>query len=166
MIDNEEPTTHKEVMELIRHERAALEATLSQLSEAQMLEPLEPEGWTVKDFLAHIAIWEQRLVQWARESLQGLIPQRPAPGMTWDDLDRLNETNYLESRNRPLSEVQAEFGRSHEQVLQLMAELTQEDLFEPQRFAWRNGDPLWHMVAANTWWHYREHNETLQKKLL
>ena len=161
---SEEPKTHAEVIELIRRERSALESTLSRLSETQMQQPFKENGWTVKDFLAHITAWEQRLVQWTRESLQGITPQRPAPGMTWDNLDRLNEMTYLEARDRPLDEVQAEYRRSHEQVLKLVGELTQEDLFDPQRFAWRNGDPMWHMVAANTWWHDREHNETIKSQ--
>ena len=31
--------------------------------------------------------------------------------------------------------------------------VTEDDLIDPQRFAWRKGDPMWHMVAANTWEH-------------
>jgi hypothetical protein len=39
--------------------------------------------------------------------------------------------------------------------------LSEAELTDPQHFAWREGDPLWHMVAANTWWHYKEHRETI-----
>lgn len=162
MNEIDEPRNHAELIELIRRERAALENTLSRLDEEQLLQPLGSDGWTVKDLLAHITIWEQRMVQWMRESLRGYTPERPAPGMTWDDLDRLNQINYEESKDRSLDSVLGEFNRSHHQVLQIVGELTQEDLFDPQRFAWRNGDPIWHMVAANTWWHYREHNETIR----
>jgi hypothetical protein len=36
------------------------------------------------------------MVQWVGETLRGEVPETPAPGMTWDDLDRLNEQTYLE----------------------------------------------------------------------
>ena len=162
MNENDGPRNRAELMELIRRERAALENTLSQLAEEQLLQLLGPDGWTVKDLLAHITIWEQRMVQWTRESLRGYTPERPAPEMTWDDLDRLNQINYEESRDRPLDSVLGEFNRSYLQVLQIVGELTQEDLFDPMRFVWRHSDPMWHMVAANTWWHYREHNDTIR----
>jgi hypothetical protein len=164
MNETDEPKNQHEIMDLIQREWASLENTLSALSETRLLQPLEPGGWTIKDYLAHITIWEQRMVQWMRESLQGLTPERPAPGMTWDDLDHLNRMNYEESKNIPLGIVLKEFNRSHSQVLQIVGDLTDEDLFDPQRFTWRNGDPMWHMVAANTWWHYLEHNETIRSK--
>jgi hypothetical protein len=166
MNENDEPQNQGELMELIHRERAALEETLSRLDEQQLLLPLGTDGWTVKDLLAHITIWEQRMVQWMQESLQGITPERPAPGMTWDDLDRLNLINFQESKDLPLETVLGDFNRSHDQVLKLVGELTQEELFDPQHFAWRNGDPMWHMVAANTWWHYREHNETIRSWMM
>ncbi len=165
MSDIDEPRNHTELMDLVHRERASLENTLNGLVEAQLLQPLGPDGWTIKDLLAHITIWEQRMVQWTRESLRGYTPERPAPGMTWDDLDRLNQINYLESKDLLLDTVRENFNRSHHQVLQVVGELSQEDLFDPTRFAWRNGDPMWHMVAANTWWHYREHNDTIRSWL-
>jgi hypothetical protein len=36
---------------------------------------------------------------------------------------------------------------------------------DPDRFPTRKGSPLWYMVAANTWWHYEEHDEDIKKWL-
>jgi hypothetical protein len=165
MSDQPEPQNKDELMHLIYSERAALEETLRRFDADAMLQPIEPDGWTVKDYLAHIAVWERRFVQWTEESLRGETPQRPAPGMTWDDLDRLNAINYQESKDLPLESVLEEFNASYARVLDTLAGLNDDDLFNPSRFAWRNGDPLWHMVAANTWWHYMEHNETIRNGL-
>jgi uncharacterized damage-inducible protein DinB len=54
--------TKPKILELIQTERANLEATLSQLSQEQMTRPGVEDGWTVKDTLAHLSVWETRMV--------------------------------------------------------------------------------------------------------
>jgi hypothetical protein len=161
----DEPMTKTKILEMIQSGRKSLESTLSQLSEEQMTQPGVQNDWSVKDILAHITEWERRTVQWIHESLRGEVPQRPAPGMAWDDLDGLNEQIYMLNKDRPLSEVLDDFRSAHHQSLQAVEALTEEDLIDPQRFAWRAGEPMWHMVAANTWLHYQEHGEAIRKRL-
>jgi hypothetical protein len=86
----------------------------------------------------------------------------PAPGKTWDDLDQLNRQPYLENRDKPLTQVLAEFNLSFQEVLKVVENISEEDLIEAERFSWREGSPLWKMVAANTWWHYKIHNESIR----
>jgi hypothetical protein len=152
-----------EAVDLIQSERQALESVLAELSAEQMSRPGVESSWSVKDILAHITDWEGRMVWWIAESLRGDVPQRPAPGMTWDDLDRLNEQTYLLNRDRKLGDVLADFHRSYERAFDVVEALTEEDLIDPRRFAWREGNPLWHMVAGNMWEHYREHRESIEK---
>jgi hypothetical protein len=153
------------IMDLVQRERRALERVLAGLGEAQMIQPGVENGWSVKDIMAHITDWERRMVGWIEESLRGEVPQRPAPGMTWDDMDALNEQTYLLNKDRELHKVLADFHRSYEDALQVVEALTEEDLIAPQRFVWRGGDPMWHMVASNTWEHYQEHRESIEKWL-
>ncbi len=162
MPEQTEPATKSEILELIQSEKRLLNAVVGKLTEAQRLTPgLEGER-TVKDVLAHIAAWELLMVEWLKETYAGLTPQRPAPGMTWDDLDLLNERIYLENKDRSLAEILAMSEAASTQADQAVHAMTETDLFDGSRFAWRNGDPLWHMVAANTWWHYKEHREQIE----
>ena len=154
-----DPKSRQEVLDLIRSERESLESILSGISEESMLEPGVQGNWSGKDLLAHVAVWEQRMVRWIRESLRGETPEIGEKGFTWDNLDRLNEQTYQENKDRPLDGVLAEFHASHEEALATVEGMTEEDLFDGERFVWRAGDPLLQMVAANTWWHYREHRE-------
>ncbi len=161
----DEPMTKARILGSIQSARAALERTLEALSQDQMTQPGVENDWSVKDILAHISDWERRMLQWIEESLRGEVPQRPADGMTWDDLDRLNEQIYLLNKDKALSEVLADFHGSYQQSLQAVEAMTEEDLIDPQRFGWRGGEPMWHMVAANTWEHYQEHGESISKWL-
>jgi hypothetical protein len=157
MTKETEPKTRQELLKILVKEHLHWEAVIGKLSEDQYLEAGIDGRFSVKDLLAHIVDWEQRMLQWINETLAGIVPQRPAPGMTWDDLDRLNEQTFLANKDRDLDEIMAASDESYSRSLDLIQNLTDEDLFDGSRFAWREGDPLWHMVAANTWWHYREH---------
>jgi len=157
--------TKAKIVDLIQSKRQALESLLAGLDEAQMIQPGVENSWSVKDIMAHITDWERRMVGWIEESLRDEVPQRPAPGMSWDDLDRLNEQTYLLNKDRALSAVLADSHHSYERALQVVEALTEEDLVDPGRFDWRGGDPMWHMVAANTWEHYQEHREPIENWL-
>jgi hypothetical protein len=162
MIELPEPTTKREILDLIEDEKGRLEAVLGQLTRDQMLTADLEGGRSVKDILVHITAWELKMIQWINETLAGSVPQRPAPGMTWDDLDQLNEQIYQENKDKELSEILAAYDTAYEKSLELIQSLSDQDLFDGERFAWRQGDPLWHMVAANTWWHFKEHHAQIE----
>lgn len=160
-----EEMTKARVLEMIRRERQALEATLAQVGGERMTQPGVEGDWSVKDLLAHITFWERWMVRIIGEALRGERPEMPAPGLTWDDLHLLNERTYLANRERDLDDVLNDFHRSYQESLEALEGLSEEDLTDPQRFAWFGGNPLWRLVAANTWEHYPEHNETVKKWL-
>ena len=161
----DEQMNKERLLKEIRLERQRLEKTLGRLSAEQMLTPGVMEDWTVKDFLAHITVWEQRMVHWLEQTNRGEVPDMLPPGMTWDDLDQWNEETYQKHRHRELDEVLTDFKLSYTKALSAVRDVDEEDLIDPERFPWREGRPLWVMVAANTSWHYKEHVETITEWL-
>jgi hypothetical protein len=161
----EEPISKKEIINLIKSEREALDVLTITLEKEQMLQPGADTDWSVKDILAHVSVWEKRLGGWLAESLRGEVPQRPAPGESWENLDGMNHETFLENKDKPLEKVRGEFLVSHQDAMNVIAMLTDKELFDGDHFTWRNGDPMWHMIAANTWLHYREHREQIGKVL-
>ncbi len=157
----EEGMTKEKLLQEIRNERMRLEKTLEEVPEQQMVIPGVMDGWTVKDFLAHITVWEQRMITWLEQTLRDEVPDMLPPGLTWDDLDQWNEETYQEHRQRELEEVLLDFKSSYAQALGAVEKISEEDLIDPERYPWREGRPLWIMVAANTSWHYKEHEETI-----
>ena len=87
--------TKQELLEAMQSEWQNVLSTLEMLSETQMLETGVEEGWNVKDILAHITAWESRMVRWIDVSLRGDVPDRPAPGEPWDDIDLINQQIYI-----------------------------------------------------------------------
>jgi hypothetical protein len=157
----EEQMNKEKLIEDIQIERLHLEKTLGKIVAQQMLTPGVMDDWTVKDVLAHITVWEQRMVRWLEQTVREEVPEMLPPGMTWEDLDQWNEQTYQKHHLRDLDEVLADFELTYRQALSAVQGISEEDLIDPGRFPWREGRPLWIMVAANTSWHYKEHEETI-----
>jgi hypothetical protein len=161
----DEAMTKARLLALIRSERKRLDAELADLDGDQMTKPGVEGRWSIKDLMAHIAVWEQRMIGWLKQALRGEVPQQLPAGMTWEDLDRWNEETFLEHRDRPLDEVLAESDRSYRQAMRAVEMMPEKALIQPDYYVWRGGKPLWEMVAANTYWHYQEHREAIRSWL-
>ena len=64
--------------------------------------------------------------------------------------------------DKSLAEVMADFQTAHQEVLEAIQNALESDLTDPNRFAWRNGEPFWPSVAGNTCGHYQEHMDLIQ----
>ena len=157
----EEKMTKSRLYEEIYAERDALENTLASLDESEMTDPILEGGWSVKDVLAHIVDWEQRMVEWINLSLDA---DGPDLSSDWSDdiLNKLNQEIYESNKDRALQDVMEEFQLSYQQSWKAIERLTDEDLFDPHRFTWRVGSPMWYIVEANMSGHYKEHNEAIK----
>jgi len=155
------PDNKKDLITKIREERDSLGDLLGTISQNEMLIPLEENGWSVKDHVAHIVVWEKRMVEWLNDVERGDVPRQLPPGMTWDDLDRWNEQTFKENSERDLNEVLVDFDHFAKEVTQAVEAIPEDLLMRADSLEWRSGSPLWEMVAANTFWHYPEHRETI-----
>ncbi|HJS29973.1 MAG TPA: ClbS/DfsB family four-helix bundle protein [Anaerolineales bacterium] len=161
----DEPITKESILLAIRTELAALNATLARIDRTLMTVPGVEGDWSVKDILSHLASWRRLLVVWTNDLIDGRTPNRPDPTESWGDIDQVNNSLYLETRDRSLDEALDEFASACEASTALVEGLTEADLTDPARFTWRRGVPLWQMVAGNTWVHDREHRESIEQWL-
>lgn len=158
----EEKMNKRQLLESIQQARAKLEQTVAAVPQSRMATPGANEENSVKDLLAHISTWERRMIIWLKESLQDREPEMLPSGMTWDDLDRWNEETFNQQRGLELAKVLEEFQASYAAALKIVEGIDERVLFDPDRFPWRNGHPLWEMVSANMDWHYLEHEESIR----
>ena len=143
------------ILQSIETERRRLESNLASLSNEEMTEPGVIGDWSVKDILAHLVEWEQRFLSWYQAGLRGEVPETPAPGLTWGELDALNQMIFDEHKHQPLNDVKEDFQFSYQQVLQTVREIPEEDIFPVGRFAWTEKSNLAAYILANTANHYR-----------
>ena len=157
-----ETPTRQEMLTLIHSEHQLLEERLASLTEEQYFIPGVEPGWTVKDLLAHFAAWEQRMIDWIGLAMAGEVPDVP---MTDQAVNALNAATWERDEDLSLEEARRRFHATHPEALHVAETTPNEVLFDPDHFPWRNGRPLWYMVAANTYWHYQQHRESLEKWL-
>ncbi|MDQ2905668.1 MAG: ClbS/DfsB family four-helix bundle protein [Ktedonobacteraceae bacterium] len=155
------------LLNTIQTEYAHFGSLVAPLNEAQLCTSLTAEGWSIKDIMVHIAVWEQICARWLEEFLRGVTPQPT------ERLDQgSNERIYQENRDRSLAEVRDLFQQAHQQFLHqvnlLFQTFSEEDINASQRFAWTESWPGASLIAAiadNSYEHYYDHAQHVRRLL-
>ena len=142
----------------IRTGRDRLEAALAQISDERMSDVGLYETWSVKDLLAHLGWWELRAAYVASTLINGSVPDRTIDAAS---VDQVNATVYQEHHQQPLDEVRQYEHDAYLSLLTLVEKMSEDDLFNAQRFPWTKGQPLADWVVNNTYGHYDEHMPAL-----
>jgi hypothetical protein len=158
-------TRKSDLLERIHTEHRRLEQNLDGLTEVDLIVPGVNGDWAIKDLLAHLADWEQRFLGWYEAGKQGDEPSLPAPGMTWDDIDALNQMIYEKHYDRPLEEVLDEFHSSYEETSEAIDAMSPVELFEPGYYPWTSTAAMASYATAYTADHYRWAKNLIRKWL-
>ena len=138
-------------------------AMIDRLSDDQMSVPTDDAGWTVKDHLIHLAVWE--------DGLNAILNRRSfANGMgfdslDWCDLDGINAAIQQRYADAPLFGVLRRLYRSHDHLLASLDSLTGDDLMRPVSDFDPDTDdhnPLMSTIVCNTFGHYDEHRPWME----
>ncbi len=154
-------TTEMDKATLIRNieeSRVEMEELLTQLSEPQLTTTGVAGGWSVKDLLSHISYWERDTVEVLQAAARGETPYLTGEEQT----DARNAEAVARNRDRSVAEVMAEYYHTLDRLIEAVRAFPDADLFAPDRFPWRNGRPLWRLVAGESYNHEREHREQIR----
>ncbi len=158
------PRTVAEVLAQVHTTWAELLDTIDGLSEAQLIEP-GPDGWSMKDHLAHIMAWDSVPVTILRGQ-----PQHRAFGLDEaaydriDSVDQLNALIYDRHKDMPPAEVRASLERVHAELVSALQHLSDADL--DRAVAEFSGDvedtrPMREKIEGDSYGHYAEHRAWL-----
>ena len=159
-----EPIDKAKLLDQMSTSYATLEEILAPLDKTQYSTEGVIPGWSIKDMLAHIASWHHRLLAWLNAAVRNQEPT--ISGLdSIEEMDALNAQFYQENKSRLLDEVMADFYTTYQQIMDIVQDMPEEDLVSPHRFAWSKGEPLWQVIAGDTYEHYREHIAQIQEWL-
>jgi hypothetical protein len=144
-----------QILKEIDTERHRLEVNIADFTPVEMETRGVIGNWTIKDLLAHLAEWETMFMEWYAASQRGEIPHPPGEGLSWSDLDVVNQRIYEKHNQKSLEEVINFFHTSYERVHSLVEKLPEEELFLPGKSGWTGKWLLADFVTANTSLHYR-----------
>ena len=124
----------------------------SGFSEEGQLVPGAVGHWNVREALIHVAAWDEELVK----ILQTYLSTGEERDYGDDEaVDRLNEGQVDEKRELTLDGVWSHLRATHQALLEVVRGLP-ENAFSPDTYT---GDTL----AMETWAHYRDHREDLER---
>ncbi len=163
MTDHQEtstgPISKSQLMAEMHSKHAAWLALLDEIGEANMTQPEVAGGWSIKDIVAHITGWRRRTVLRFRAALDPTVdmtPPWPAELDGDDDVDEINAWIYKANRDRPLADVLNDSREVFQQLVAAIGALSDEQLNDPQRFPWLEGERL---TGAFLFGHFHEEHE-------
>lgn len=140
-----------DTVEKVSHSRKTITELMERLSPQKYLVPAEDNGWTFKDILFHLVVWEKRMIRWIGMLQKGEVPEIRDPNFTLADLDRLNQITYDEHKDVPLYKALQGFLDLESQVLESVKRI------EPHQY----NKEYFDIIAANTFLHYDEHKPAI-----
>jgi hypothetical protein len=152
--------TQAELLELVKQAWVAWQAALTGVKEADMTQPGREGDWSVKDVIAHIS--------WHEREMVGMMEARALVGSELWGLPthERNAVIYEQNRERPLPEVLTESQHVHQEMISLLATLSDDELNDPGRFRDMPADWIpWQLIAQNSYEHYADHTAVLQSWL-
>ena len=155
------PKTVADLVNRVQYEWSALLHVVKSVSHEQMCTP-GPDGWSVKDVLAHLADWERFLLLnqfQARPPHEALQVDETMLGRP--DFDELNATLYERNRDRPIADVLADLHQTHSQLLAALEQMSDSDLTQPVDAIFK-AVPLVAVVRSITYHHYKEHRGMIE----
>ena len=152
--ETSDPQNKTELLARIRAARTELENTISGLDDAALSAP-GPEGWAVKDHLAHLAAWSRKVLS----NMDG-ITSPAALGVPEDVYQRgdwveINEIVRAPDKDRPAADIVAEYRSAHAALLARIEALPEADLFGPD-------DKLRNNIRGNSYDHDHEHQPWIE----
>jgi uncharacterized protein (TIGR03083 family) len=165
----QQPIAKADLLADIERDWTKLNMALDQLTETQLTTPTDAQGWTAKDHVIHIMAWERSMVT----MLQGK-PRHEGLGVAEDlyltkGFDAINAVIQAQHQALPLAEALAQLRQTHQQLLDLLEPLSDQDLQQPYRHylpdepGEGDGPPAINVVYANSTEHFREHLDWIEE---
>jgi nicotinamidase-related amidase len=149
------PTNKQQLLDEAQRKYEALGRQFALFTPEEMVRPGVIGTWSIKDILAHLLEWQRMLMDWYEAELRGETPAVPAEGYNWSQLPALNQAIYERCQDVALDDVRSQLDASHRHVLDVVASLSEEELFTPGRYAWIGINTLASYVDSCAGAHYR-----------
>jgi hypothetical protein len=151
----------QQLISTIEAERDKLEEAVAALSPGQVTEPNLIGTWSVKDVLAHLAVWCSRCVTAIFNAEQGQKPEDI--DAMFDQYDTLNAEDYQTQKDRVLDQVLADYRGVHRQLVRRLNDWKEADLFDKRRFPWLRGQSIADFVVSEVPGHEAEHRGQIEQ---
>jgi uncharacterized damage-inducible protein DinB len=142
-----------EFLNLQRQARAEWDALIAQVPPDKMTQPDVVGRWSIKDLIAHVAWYENEMVN--------VITTRVFDGSPWWELEDVDERNariYEQYRDVPLDKVLTDAKAIYQKFIEALMSLSDEELNSASYFRDMPTEWIpWQVIASNCFEHYPQH---------
>ena len=154
-----------QLLAMLREELSRWEKVVGRLSQAQVLVPLTPSTFSVKDTLAHLMAWQQVSIARLDAAHLGKEPVFPdwTGGSNPDDAqaDVLNAWIQEAHRHQSWTRVHQSWRDGFFSFLELAEQISGADFADPRKHPWLSGYPLLSVLQGSYEHHHIDHLEPL-----
>lgn len=159
------PTSKNDLIETSAKEYAKLMNLLNTFSDDELEIPfnfdLEKEKgahWerdkNIHDVLIHLHEWHQLMLNWVNENQSGHKVQFLKDGYNWRSYGAMNQEFTDNNQDSSTEYAKTQFTESHTEVMTLVEQFSNEELFSKNVFPWVGGSTLGSYFVSVTSSHY------------
>lgn len=152
--------TQEELAESLRLDQERFNLVIQTLSETEQVTPFTSEGWSVKDFFAHMAHWKQA----SHAFLVAFVHDQPLPSFV-ESGDEANATQQRIYAALSPQEAQSFWQETHTHLLHIVVdELDENHLSEEVHVPWDEEEMVSACeLVADTCGHDAEHFDLIKR---
>jgi tetratricopeptide (TPR) repeat protein len=102
----------------------------------------EPDRWSPKDVIVHVAGWKRRLAENLAAAGAGETPVRQ------EDYEAVNAAEFEENRHRSWPEVLQMAAEASRQLVEQVEARSEEELRGTETLPWQQDRPLWRLIVG------------------
>jgi hypothetical protein len=109
---------------------------------------------TIADVLCHLYEWHQLLLKWIKANSMGKAqPFLPEP-YNWKTYPAMNVELWKKHQNTPLADAEKMLKKSHKDVMAMIENFSDEELFTAKKYSWTGTSSLGSYCVSATASHY------------
>ncbi|MBN1666373.1 MAG: ClbS/DfsB family four-helix bundle protein [Anaerolineales bacterium] len=148
------------LLQAMQSTRQELQALIADLTPEQMQTPDVHGGWSVKDILIHLTLWEAELIKLLFQAEQGRQPA--SMHFSTQSEDQINAAWQQAHRERDLEQVLQDFNSIRPQTIRRVERLEPQVIEQTGYYPWLKDANLAARIAADTCEHDEEHAATIR----
>ncbi len=135
------------LVELIEHTFQEEQALIDKLSEDERSVVGEPDRWSIKDVIVHLAGWKTRLAGNLVVAASGGTPVR------YEDFEAVNAKEFEENRDRSWPDVMEMAAKAHRLLVEQVEARSEDELRGAETLPWQGERPLWRLIVGTGYLH-------------
>jgi hypothetical protein len=143
-----QPKTKAVIIARLQTERRRLEQIFAHLTPDDLQVPGVVGEWSIKDVLAHLADWEEHMPAWMAAARRGEPVDAIESGLDWKAFDAFNQRIYQRHREQSLDDVLAYFHGVHEQFMDMVEDMPEEEMLSHGRYAFIGRGAVYNWLGA------------------